>query len=228
MKAPNLLNDDGSASMATGVMMAHHGFRRDLARFGKALAALTAADKAKAVALKDEWQLFHDALHGHHEAEDTRVFPHLQSEHAEMAQLFAKLTDDHRHIDPLLERADRAFASLPADKADAIAVVAELSALLDPHLATEEAQMIPLLRPAKAFPTPATDAEADVYAQGFAWASDGVASEVLERLYAALPDILTSRLPAARAAFDERRRRVWGTAPTGASRTAIPDWLPGG
>jgi hypothetical protein len=236
MNAPTLLNDDGSASMATALMMSHHGFRRDIDRFGKALAALPAADQTRAVAvpsaealgaLKEEWQFFHNALHGHHHAEDTGLFPNLQKEHAELAALFAKLTDDHRHIDPLLERGDRAFAKLP-DKADAIAVVAELSTLLEAHLATEEAQVVQFLRPSKAFPSPATDAEADMYAQGFAWACDGIAPEVLERLYAMLPDGLTSRLPAARAAFEARCRRVWGSVAPAESRKPVPSWLPGG
>jgi hypothetical protein len=236
MSAPNLLNDDGSASMATALMMSHHGFRRDIDRFGKALAALPAADQTKAAAvpsavaleaLKEEWQFFHKALHGHHHAEDTGLFPHLQSEHGELAALFAKLTDDHRHIDPLLERGDRAFAKLP-DKADAVAVVAELSALLDPHLASEEAQVVQFLRSAKGFPPPATDAEADMYAQGFAWACDGIAPEVLERLYAMLPEGLTSRLTAARAAFEARCLRVWGSLAPAESRKPVPAWLPGG
>src|SRR5947207_3118189 len=34
---PDLLNDDGSASIATALLMSHHGFRRDIARFAVAL-----------------------------------------------------------------------------------------------------------------------------------------------------------------------------------------------
>jgi hypothetical protein len=44
----------------------------------------------------------------------------------------------------------------------------------------------------------------------------------------AVPPSLTSRLPAARAAFDARCVRVWGPTKPGASRTAVPDWLAGG
>jgi len=36
-QAPNLLNDDGTASIATALMSSHHAFRRDLARFAHAL-----------------------------------------------------------------------------------------------------------------------------------------------------------------------------------------------
>jgi hypothetical protein len=62
-----------------------------------------------------------------------------------------------------------------------------------------------------------------MYAQGFAWSSNGIAPDVVEQVYALLPEILTSRLPAARAAFDARCERVWGTARAGSSRTPIPD-----
>ena len=141
-----------------------------------------------------------------------------------MAAVLDQLISDHRRIDPLLERGDRAFAQL-SDPAAAASVAAELSALLDSHLAVEEAQMVPHLRQAKAFPPPQTDAEAEMYAQGFAWSTQGLAAEVLERLDAMLPENLTSRLPAARAAFARRCERVWGSARTGASRTPVPDWL---
>ncbi len=30
LKIPNLLNDDGTASMATMLMLSHHAFRRDI------------------------------------------------------------------------------------------------------------------------------------------------------------------------------------------------------
>ena len=58
---------------------------------------------------------------------------------------------NHRLIDPLLERGDAAFAELPKTEA-AAAVVRELGELLAPHLATEEAELIPYLRGIKGFP----------------------------------------------------------------------------
>jgi hypothetical protein len=220
---PNLLNDDGSASMATAFLMSHHAFRRDLARFAKALRSVTGADGARLEAIGAEWKSFHGALHGHHEVEDGRVFPGLRGQNPALAPIVERLTADHRRIDPLLERGDRAFAALPGAAADAAATVAELQALLVDHLALEEAEVVPFLRGAKEFPPPTTDAEADLFAQGFAWSSHGVAQDVLDRVDAMLPAILTSRLPAARAAFGERCLRAWGTAAAGATRTVIPD-----
>ena len=225
--APRLLNDDGTASMATMLLMSHHAFRRDLARFARALATEDAVTPVRASALEAEWRWFRTALHGHHEAEDAGIFPGLRREHAGLVAVLDGLTADHRKIDPLLSDGDRSFAALGRRREAAAETVAALSALLDAHLATEESRVIGFLRGAKAFPPPGNDGEADMYAQGFAWSAEGVADEVLERVFALLPPILTTRLPAARAAFLDRCARVWGPAPSGASRTSIPDWLAG-
>jgi hypothetical protein len=224
---PTLLDQDGRASMATALMMSHHGFRRDIARFALALGAPGSAP-ARAAALNQEWQRYRNTIHGHHHSEDTGIFPSLRAEHAALAGVLDQLSADHRRIDPLLEEGDRAFAGLPARAAAGAAVVAQLSALLDPHLALEEERIIPHLRAARQFPAPANDAEAALYAQGFAWASHGIAPEVLAALDAMLPPVLAAKLPAARAAFELRCTRVWGPTKPGASRTPIPDWLPGG
>jgi len=219
---PNLLNDDGSASIATAFMMSHHGFRRDLARFASALERVARGDASRTGALVEEWTSLHETLHGHHQQEDTGIFPGLAEQHPEVRQTIERLAADHRMIDPLLERGDRAFAQLSTRADDAAAVVRELLALLDPHLATEEAEIVPFLRDAKAFPPPPDDATIALYAQGFAWAMHGIAPEVLEKVSAMLPESIVRRLPDARAAFEERCVRVWGTARAGAARTPIP------
>lgn len=221
-KAPELLNEDGTASMATLFLMSHHAFRRDLARFAAALKTLGAADGSPAAALRDEWTWFHGALHGHHQMEDGNIFPGLVKAHAALEPVIQRLGADHRRIDPLLAEGDRAFAELPGTAAGAARVIGDLSALLTDHLTVEEAEVVPFLREAREFPTPSTDEEANQYAQGFAWSTHGIAADVLERVFAMLPAKLTDRLPAARAAFDERCLRVWGTVKAGASRTAVP------
>ena len=208
--------------MATMLMMSHHAFRRDLARFGVALEKVSAGDTSAVEALRGEWQNYRGALHGHHMMEDSRVFPHLASEHASVAPAIARLTEEHHLIDPWLERGDRAFEELPDTQA-AKAVVTELKALLEPHLTTEEAEVVPFLRAAKEFPAPASDAEAELYAQGFAWSTHGIAAEVLDRVVSILPASLTSRLPAARAEFERRCERVWGSARAGSATTPIPN-----
>lgn len=116
-QAPNLLNDDGTASIATAVMMSHHGLRRDLARFASALDELARGASSTADALREEWTSYRNTLHGHHEAEDQGLFPSLASAHESVRQTIERLGADHRLIDPLLERGDAAFAALPDTKA---------------------------------------------------------------------------------------------------------------
>jgi hemerythrin-like domain-containing protein len=208
--------------MATLLMMSHHAFRRDIARFALALGKLDDGDTDMIAALQEEWQSYRGALHGHHTIEDTHIFPGLKEEHASLVSVIDQLSEDHRRIDPLLERGDSAFAGLPGTKAAAVGVVTELTALLDKHLEAEEAKVVGFLRDAKEFPAPANDEEAAMYAEGFSWSMHGIAPEVLVQVYAMLPENLISRLPAARVAFDKRCERVWGSANSGESHTSIP------
>jgi hypothetical protein len=90
----------------------------------------------------------------------------------------------------LLVEGDQAFAQLPDTRA-AAALVAHLWALLGPHLRLEEDRIIPLLRGARQFPPVASPEELELFAQGFAWASHGIAPEVLEKVYAMLPPELS-------------------------------------
>jgi hypothetical protein len=220
--APNLLNDDGTASIATAFMMSHHAFRRDLAQFQAALAALSPG-VARSQALSEEWKHFRGALHGHHEIEDTVMFPGLRAQSASIAETLDRLAADHRRIDPLLEQGDRAFAELPATAGAALAVIGEISTLLHPHLALEEAEVTPFLRGTSAFPPPPTDADAAMYAAGFAWSMQGIAPDVLSAVHAMLPESIRSQLPAARAAYEARSERAFGKSKPGSARTPIPE-----
>jgi hemerythrin-like domain-containing protein len=215
---PTLLDSDGIPSMATALMMSHHAFRRDLGRFRHALQAV---DVSRVQALRDEWGNYHAALHGHHEAEDQRLFPGLSAQHAALTATIERLSADHRRIDPLLAEGDRAFAELPNAGA-ALAVIEDLAALLAPHLALEEVEIIPFLRDIRQFPAPASDDEAALFADGFAWSSQGIAEDVLATMFAVLPDALRSRISAAREKFAARWQRVWGDVPTTQSRTPVP------
>lgn len=218
-----LLNDDGTASMATALLMSHHAFRRDIARFAIALRAVAAGDHARVAALREEWQGYRAALHGHHQIEDGQIFPGLRAQQPALAPVMDELSAQHTRIDPLLERGDEAFAALSAKAGEAASIVGDLSGLLDEHLALEEAHVPGFLRGAKEFPLPPGDEAAAMYAQGFAWSARGIAPEVLELVFAMLPPAVVSRLPAARAAFEERCARVWGPTTPGSSRTPIPD-----
>jgi hypothetical protein len=232
-KATLLLNDDGEASMATAFMMSHHGLRRDIAEFALALERLASdPTKLELSALGEEWTHYRNALHGHHRQEDSRLFPYLRGQNPDLAPVIDGLDADHRRIDPLLEAGDRAFSALtgaPPPRGPAVeaarGVVAELAKLLDAHLATEERALIHLLRGARGFPPPSSEAEAELFAQGFAWSSLGIAKEVIERFDATLSPAVLSRLGEARAKYRARCERVCGFVREGASTTSVPDWL---
>jgi hypothetical protein len=85
--------------------------------------------------------------------------------------------------------------------------------------------LFPRLRSAKQFPPAESEAELEMFAEGFAWSSHGIAPDIVERLNEILPPALVERLPAARTAFRARCERVWGSAKAGASRTPVPDWI---
>ena len=221
---PNLLNDDGTASMATAFLSSHHGFRRDIRLFAGAVGRAVAGDASKLTALTDEWKSYRNTLHGHHMMEDTALFPSLKQQHPELAEVIDGLLADHRKIDPLLEESDKAFGELSATQVrPAVRVVGSLGGLLHSHLETEEKHIVQFIRDAKTFPPPASEAELEMYAQGYAWSSHGVAQEVLDKLYELLTPEVRAKLPAARAAFAKRCEAVWGTAVAGSARTAIPD-----
>lgn len=221
-QAPNLLNDDGTASMATMLLMSHHAFRRDIARFIRAVAEIKAGNASRAEAVREEWEKsYQAALHGHHTIEDTTIFPDVRSKHPELASALDILTEQHHKIDPVLERGDAAFADL-AHPEKAEAILDELKVFLDEHLTFEEAEITPSLRDGKEFPAPADDAMANLYAEGFAWSMQGIAPEVLDQVRKLLPDILLAKLPAAQEKFEARSERVWGTYAVGATTTSIP------
>jgi hypothetical protein len=195
-------------------MSSHHAFRRDLAAFAAALG------ERDIQLLAEEWQHFHGALHGHHTMEDTVIFLDLRTRGLAPAADLDALEAQHRRIDPLLDRADAAFASGAVAKARE--VTTELIGLLAEHLDLEERVVIPHLRAAKEFPAPPSEEMLAMYADGFAWSSAGLADSVLERMYKLLPAALVAKIPAARAAFDARCVRVFGRKHTGSSVTSAP------
>jgi hypothetical protein len=95
--------------------------------------------------------------------------------------------------------------------------------LLDAHLDMEESTVIPTLRSAKEFPLPPDEAAAAMYADGFAWSTQGIAPEVCAKINAMLPSELVEKLPAAVERFAERCRRSWGEYTVGATTTSAPD-----
>nr|QEO74308.1 hypothetical protein [uncultured bacterium] len=223
MSAPALLNTDGTASMATLLMMSHHGLRRDAARLTTGLRAVRDDDRARAAALKEGWEGFKLVLHGHHEAEDQRLFPSLRSQHADLGAAIDSLAADHRTIDPVLERLHVSMSELPAPLARdaALAIMNDLNALLDRHLASEEASVIPILRkvPLQAMP-PMPEGELAMMSEGLAWSAEGVAPDIFALATAAMPELVLAKVSAAKVAYAAKCERIWGGVSNATSRTA--------
>ncbi len=208
--------------MATMIMLSHHAFRRDMLRLIRAIEQIKAGDSSHVEALREEWEKSYKmALHGHHTAEDQRIFPDVRSRHPDLAVALDKLTDQHHHIDPLIQKGDAAFADL-AHPEYAEVVLSELQALLHEHLAFEELEVMPALRDAKEFPAPPDEASANMIAGGFAWSMQGIAPEVLEEVQKMIPEILMKKIPAARIEFEKRSKRAWGTYNVGSATTPVP------
>lgn len=220
--APKLLNDDDSASMATMLLMSHHAFRRDIARFLRAIEQIKSGDTSRNEALKNEWrQSYQQALHGHHTMEDSNIFPDIRNKHPELGAALDTLTEQHHKIDPLIERGEAAFEDLTHPE-NVETVLQELKVLLDEHLAFEEAQITPALRDSKGFPMEATEEIAAMYADGFSWSMQGIAQEVIDEVCKMLPELLIAKLPAAREKFEKRSQDVWGEYHVGNATTSLP------
>lgn len=221
-QVPNLLNNDGTASMATMLLMSHHAFRRDVARLIRAVGEIKSGDASRSNAVREEWEKsYRQALHGHHTMEDSNIFPDIRNKHPELGTALDTLTSQHHKIDPVLEKGDAAFLDL-AHPEKAETVLNELKAFLEEHLAFEEAEITPALRENKEFPAPADENMVAMYADGFSWSMQGIAPDVLGEVQKLLPEILLAKLPAAREAFEARSERVWGKYLVGSATTPIP------
>jgi hypothetical protein len=146
---------DGPADMTMMYLM-HHGFRRDLGRFAKAVGATPLEDRATWQALAVRWDRFFKVLHHHHSAEDVHVWPYLlERADADERLTLQAMEEEHERIDPLLSSVAEGFAALagdrtPADGEDLRAALAVRMAatrdLLDRHLAHEETDAIAILQ----------------------------------------------------------------------------------
>ncbi len=100
-----------------GMYLAHHAFRRDLARFATAAreTPVAAADVWRALAVR--WDRFSDVLHHHHTTEDDVLWPQLfelvdaRGDTAGRATLEA-MEAEHEVIDPLLADCAAGFAAM--------------------------------------------------------------------------------------------------------------------
>jgi hemerythrin-like domain-containing protein len=157
-----LMNLPGQAHVAegpldlNGMYMAHHAFRRDLARFAVAAreTPLDAADVWRALAVR--WEQFSGILHHHHTTEDDVLWPQLleivdaDGNTSGRATLEA-MEAEHALIDPLLAACAAGFASMAqqpdAATQDRLAGSTEAARdTLSDHMGHEETEALPMVQ----------------------------------------------------------------------------------
>lgn len=112
----------------------HDGFRRDLANLR--------SSRAGAADLRTHCLTFCDSLHAHHEGEDNALFPHLWTEHPELAETLTRLRSEHQVVARLLERIRRLLDHGGTGIGEELD---RLATELEAHLDYEEEQLVPIL-----------------------------------------------------------------------------------
>src|SRR5688572_15295228 len=155
--AGHLLDLPGQAHVAegpldlNGMYLAHHAFRRDLARFAAAArnTPVEAADVWRALAVR--WTQLSAILHHHHTTEDDVLWPQLLDvADADGRATLAAMEAEHELIDPLLGSCAAGFAAMAsspdAATRDRLAGIAETARdTLSDHMRHEETGALPLV-----------------------------------------------------------------------------------
>ena len=142
---------EGPVDMAM-MYIAHHGFRRDLAAFCRAVEVTPLEDRATWQALLKRWDLFSAVLHHHHSGEDELLWPLLiERAKPEERQLLEAMEAEHAEIDPSLRACRMGLAKLAevpeSHVRGALAItMTETREALERHLAHEETETMALLQ----------------------------------------------------------------------------------
>jgi deazaflavin-dependent oxidoreductase (nitroreductase family) len=127
-------------SLGEAIMIAHDGFRRELALLRK---EMSEAEAGLGAQLRVNCLTFCHGLHNHHSGEDLMLFPALAERHPQAAGALERFREEHERIAVLVEELREAVGG--GDTAVARAEVERLAAELEAHLAYEEEQLMPLL-----------------------------------------------------------------------------------
>jgi hypothetical protein len=183
-----------------GMYMAHHAFRRDLARFAVAArrTPLGATDVWHALAVR--WEQFSGILHHHHTTEDDVLWPQLLdivdgAGDAEGRATLEAMEAEHALIDPLLASCAAGFASMArepdAATRDRLVATAEAARdTLSAHMGHEETDALPLVQEllsAEGWERVEKAAGSGKSAKDLLflvpWVADGLTAEQLEHAY---------------------------------------------
>jgi hypothetical protein len=203
---PTQVTFPGQTNAAAGphdmrlMYLAHHAFRRDLARFESAVRNTPVGEAEVWARLERRWELFSTVLHHHHTIEDETIWPPVASRaDAAATEVLESMEAEHVLIDPVLAGCAHGFAAMTAhpcaDHRNALDVhVTNARQLLVDHLRHEETEAIPLvqsLMTAEEFEAATAFADQGVSPKQVAelvpWALEGLSPELRARELAAAP-----------------------------------------
>jgi hemerythrin-like domain-containing protein len=165
----------------------HGAVRRDLDRLSAALDRVADGDRARAVELQRAFAHLRLELTHHHEGEDTYIWPMLAGAGVD-ADLLAAMESEHHAMAEALADTDAALTRLAgtgsaADAAAARSSVERTRGVVERHLAHEETELEPQLRPHletpqwKAVEKKLSRQPPGIAGPFFAWVTDGMTDE---------------------------------------------------
>jgi hemerythrin-like domain-containing protein len=125
----------------------HAAFRRDLARFDRALESIPSGSRTRAAQLGTAWDNLEGQLHHHHQDEETIFWPVMRELGADDA-LVDELDGEHKQMLAALDSATVAMTALRQDPttvniAAAREGIADLRDVVETHLSHEERDLEP-------------------------------------------------------------------------------------
>ncbi|GAA4915427.1 nitroreductase/quinone reductase family protein [Streptomonospora salina] len=125
-----------------GLLAVHDAFRRELAIVRDEIAR---SGPGLGAQLRINCLTVCQGLAHHHTMEDTGMFPVIAQARPELAGVVARLGEEHKRVDTLLEQLRSQLDGTAPDPAAVQAEVERLTAELEAHLAYEEEQLVPIL-----------------------------------------------------------------------------------
>ncbi|GAA3248316.1 hypothetical protein GCM10017691_58370 [Pseudonocardia petroleophila] len=144
----------GPGNDVRGFLLMHDQIRAVVPEAARHVRALRAGDRRAARALVRWWAVFSRALHHHHVAEDTELWPLVLTTAPELTAEVQRLEAEHVPLDADLAAVTTGLAELGtltgpdfAFAADRLATaIARLDTYLRRHLASEEELVLPVMR----------------------------------------------------------------------------------
>ena len=130
----------------------HHAFRRDLTKLTEAAECTPVTDRVAWTLLKQRWEVFAEALHGHHSGEDAGLWPLLLERGTpEDVDTLEAMEAEHAEIDPILTACAKGFEAVTTatDPVAAAHLADRLAAARDTllaHMGHEESDALALVQ----------------------------------------------------------------------------------